>query len=151
MIVETTFHIARPRSDVFAFLADQTNWARIDPALVDLSPTGTLAIGKAGTMTRRVSGLRVTTRWTVVEFQPDARLTIQDVGKGYALTEDMTLEDVSGGTRLHVVDTLLPTSLPGRLFVAMSGPFIRRDLRDRATRLTALLESGASPPEGPVG
>jgi hypothetical protein len=40
-----------------------------------------------------------------------------------------------------IVDVLEPTSLGGRLFVAVSGPFVRRDLKTRFERLRSLLEA----------
>jgi hypothetical protein len=65
-------------------------------------------------------------------------------GPGYELTETTTLEATTDGTRTTIVDVLQPTSLGGRLFVALSGPFIRRDLRARSERLRSLLEAGSA-------
>ena len=64
---------------------------------------------------------------------------------GYELTESVQLTAVDGGTDMHVVITLLPTSLGGRAFVAMSRGIVERDLRARSQRLRALLER-----EGPA-
>jgi hypothetical protein len=61
-------------------------------------------------------------------------------GPGYELTETTTLRLAPGGTRATIVDELEPTSLFGRVFVAMSGGFIRRDLRARSERLRSLLD-----------
>jgi hypothetical protein len=141
MIETFTMRIVRGPDDVFGFLVDQANWAAVDPALVDLAPQGALALGRSGTVTRRVAGMRVTTTWEVTEFEPGARLAIRIVGRGYQLVEATTLTAADGGTEATVVDTLSPTSLFGRAFVAMSGSFIRRDLRDRAARLKGLLEA----------
>lgn len=73
-MVETyTMRTARSPDDVFGFLIDRANWAVVDPALVELTPMGRLALGASGTMTRRVSGMRVTTAWEVSELEPGAR------------------------------------------------------------------------------
>jgi hypothetical protein len=60
MIVQTSLDVARQPDEVFDFLADQANWARLDPALVDVSPRSEIVRGLGGTMTRRVNGLGVT-------------------------------------------------------------------------------------------
>jgi hypothetical protein len=139
-----TTRIARSPDEVSDFLVDPANWARIDPALVDLQPRARLALGAMGTMTRRVGGMRVTTAWEVTGLDPGSRLAMCITGRGYRLTETITLAAEGAGTLVTVVDDLLPTSLAGRAFVAISGPFIRRDLRDRTARLTTLLGSSAS-------
>jgi hypothetical protein len=41
------------------------------------------------------------------------------------------------------VDRVWPTSVAGRVLVALSGGIMRRDLRARSARLKALLEAGA--------
>ena len=145
MIEAFTMRIGRRPDDVFAFLIDQANWAAVDPALVDLTPRSRLTLGAAGTMTRRVSGMCVTTAWEVSELEPGSCLTVRISRRGYGLTEATSLVADGDGTRATVVDTLLPTSLGGRAYVAASGPFMRRDLRDRAARLATLLDAGAPP------
>lgn len=140
MRIQTTLDIARSPANVSAFLTDQHNWARLDPALIALTPRGTLAEGQAGTMTRRVSGIPVTTKWSVTELVPGSRLTMLIEGAGYQLRETTTLVSHDNGTHVTVLDELRATSVPGRLFVAISGPFIRRDLQARAKRLKELLE-----------
>jgi hypothetical protein len=62
-------------------------------------------------------------------------------GMGYAMTEEAELEASDAGTRARFVDRVWPTSLPGRVMVAFSGGIMRRDLRARADRLKAILDS----------
>jgi hypothetical protein len=90
-----------------------------------------------------VNGLRVTDTWIVTALEPSSRLAMRVGGPGYELTATMTPEAIPQGTRVTIVDVLEPTSLGGRLFVAVSGPFIRRDLKARSERLRSLL--GAAP------
>jgi hypothetical protein len=144
MIAEYTVDTARPPTEVYAFLIDQDNWAALDPTLLDVSPRGEVVVGMAGTMRRRVNGLRVTDTWIVTALEPSSRLAMRVRGPGYEVTETMTLEAIPQGTRVTVVDVLEPTSLGGRLFVAVSGPFIRRDLKARFERLRSLLEAASA-------
>jgi hypothetical protein len=97
-----------------------------------------------GTLTRKVAGRRMTDGWTILELEPGTRFAMKVTGAGYELIETITLEATAGGTRATTVDTYRHTSLGGRLFIAVSGPFIRRDLRERYKRLTALVEGDGS-------
>ena len=144
MIATLSLDIARPPEHVYAVLLDQDTWAALDPATLDITPRGPLTAGMTGTMTRRVAGRRVTNGWTVLDLEPGTRVGMRLTGAGYELIETTTLEATSGGTRVTTVDSLRPTSVGGRLFVAVSGPFIRRDLRERYTRLAALVEGDGS-------
>ena len=85
-------------------------------------------------------GMTAKATWTTTEFEPPIRVTQYLRGMGYELTESVRLTAVDGGTDMHVVDTLLPTSLGGRVFVAMSRGIMKRDLRARSQRLKAILE-----------
>jgi hypothetical protein len=65
---------------------------------------------------------------------------------GYGMIEEVDLEPTDTGTRARFVDRVWPTSLPGRLMVALSGGIMRRDLRARADRLKALLDGPLEAP-----
>ena len=142
MVVRQVVQVLRTPDAVYRFLVDQDSWAAMDPTLLSIDPRGEVEEGMTGTMRRRVNGLRVTNGWTVTELKAPTRLAMRITGAGYALTETMTLAANDGGTEVTIVDELEPTSTVGRLFVAMSGRFVRRDLAARAGRLTSLLESG---------
>ena len=124
MIAEQSVYIAQSPARVYAFLVDQDSWASLDPSVLDISPRGLVSKGMTGTMTRRVAGMRVTDGFTVTELDPDSRLEMRLTGAGYAVTETISLEATPDGTRATVVDVVEPTSTFGRLFVALSGPFI---------------------------
>ena len=62
---------------------------------------------------------------------------------GYAMTEALELEGNGLGTRARIVERVWPTSLAGRLLVAMSGGVMRRDLAKRRALLKAVLEQSA--------
>ena len=111
---------------------------------MDFTPRGPLAVGMTGTLTRKVAGRRMTSGWTILELEPGTRFAMKVTGAGYELIETITLEATAGGTRATTVDDYRHTSLGGRLLIAVSGPFIRRDLRERYKRLTALVEGDGS-------
>ena len=144
MIETLSQDIAGPPERVYAVLIDQGAWAALDPPLVDFTPRGPLAVGMTGTLTRKVAGRRITDGWTILELEPGTRFAMKVTGAGYELIETITLEATAGGTRATTVDTYRHTSLGGRLLIAVSGPFIRRDLRKRYKRLTALVEGDGS-------
>ena len=138
--IESTFQIDRSPAEVFAFLADPANIRLVDSALVDFSPTGQLSAGRQGTMAHRRGWLVARTRWTVTEHDAPRSLVVEIQGSGYGMTEAAILKPAGGGTSATFVDTVWPTSLPGRLLVAFSGGIMRRDLRARAERLRAVLQ-----------
>lgn len=143
--LESTFDIERSPAEVFAFLADTTNFRSVDPALVDYAPTGQLSAGLKGTMAHRRGWMIARTTWTVTEHDAPRSLVVELKGMGYGMTEAANLEPVAGGTRATLVERVWPTSLAGRLLVALSGGVMRRDLRARTARFRAALEQPAVP------
>jgi hypothetical protein len=142
MVIEGRVAIGATPQRVFDVLADPATWFRIDPTLVDVTPRERLVVGTSGTMrNRRGPGLVATATWTTTELIPGARLVQQLQGFGYELTEAVALEPHTVGTQMSVVDSLTPTSLAGRLMVALSRGVMERDLQTRFARLKALLEA----------
>lgn len=137
--------LGRPPADVFALLADGESFRAVDPALVDYGPPGSLHAGSTGWFKHRRGGMTARTTFRVSEFDAPARLEVAITGMGYQMTESATLEATPSGTRARFVDRVWPTTLPGRLLVALSGGIMRRDLRARSARLKALLEREAPP------
>lgn len=142
IVVEGHLGISAPPGSVFAVLANPAEWFALDEALVDVKPREPLVAGSAGTMRRRVGfGLTVKTAWRNVEFVPGSRLSNIITGFGYELRETVVLVPHEGGsTKMVVVDTLTPTSIVGRVMVAMSRRVIERDLRARFRRLKKEIE-----------
>ena len=136
--------VARPPSDVFALLVDPESFRAVDPALVDYGPRGPLTAGSEGWFKHRRGGMTARTTFRVSELDPPRRIKVAISGMGYGMTEAAELEATPTGTRARFVDRVWPTTLPGRLLVALSGGIMRRDLRARAARLKALLEADAS-------
>ena len=143
MIIQAEISIAADRHRVFDALADPATWFVIDPTLIDASPRTPLTLGATGTMrNRRGPGMVATASWRTTELEPGARITQYLVGMGYELWETVELEPEGGGTHLTVMDTLVPTSIVGRLMVAFSRGIMERDARARCAMLKALLEAG---------
>ena len=135
--------VARSPTDVFAFLTSADGLRAVDPALVDYGPPGPLRAGRTGWFKHRRFGMPARTTWRVTTFEQPTRLEVAISGMGYAMTESAALEATPTGTRARFVDRVWPTTLPGRLLVALSGGIMRRDLRSRADRLKAVLEGSA--------
>ena len=143
MIIEDRIAIGVPPQRVFDVLADPATWFVIDPTLVDVTPREPITLGSTGTMrNRRGPGFTAKVSWTTVEFVPGARLVQHLRGSGYELSEAVVLSVDGLGTQMTVVDTLVPTSLAGRLMVSLSRGIMERDLASRCARLKALLEAG---------
>lgn len=140
MIIERTTYIAAPPERVYEYMVDPAHWFEYDPTLVEATPSDRLQIGSSGIVRNRRMGITAKATWKTTELEPPTRVSQYLRGMGYELTESVRLTAVAGGTEMHVVDTLLPTSLGGRVFVAMSRGVMERDLRARSQRLKALLE-----------
>ena len=143
MIIEGRIDIARSPDDVFDYLADMGNWKAIDKALLKVSPDGAVGLGSSGTMTHKRPGVKVKTSWEVTAFERAGRFEILVTGFGYALRETVTLTEIPSGARVDITDLTLPTSIVGRVMVAVSGRTIRRELEVRNQRLKTLLETDA--------
>ena len=138
--------VARPPAEVFAFLTSAEGLRAVDPALVDYGPPGPITAGGAGWFKHRRGGMTASTTWRVTAFEPPSRLDVAISGMGYGMTESAELEATTTGTKARFVDRVWPTTLAGRLLVALSGGIMRRDLRARAARLKAILEAEAPRP-----
>lgn len=144
LIVETTLDLGRSPEEVFDYLADTRSFKAVDPALVEFAPEGRLEVGMAGRFLHRRGGLPARTKWHVRELDRPRHLLIEIRGMGYGMTEDVALEATATGTRARFVEHVWPTSLPGRVLVALSGGIMRRDLRARAERLATILDADVS-------
>ena len=140
--IARSLDIDRPPGEVFDFLADTRSFKVLDHALVEFEPEGPLAIGMTGRFLHRRSGLPARSTWRVTEIDAPRRVSVAISGMGYGMTEEASLEATPAGTRVRFIDRVWPTSLAGRLMVALSGGIMRRDLRARAERLKAVLEDG---------
>ena len=132
--------VRRSPAAVFELLSDTEHFQTIDPAMVDYGPKRPLVAGGEGWFKHRRGPMTARTTFRVLTLDAPRRLEVEIAGMGYGMTESAELEATPTGTRARFVDRVWPTTLPGRLLVALSGGIMRRDLRARAARLKALLE-----------
>lgn len=143
--IESALELTRRPDEVFAYLADTRSFKEVDAALIEFEPQGKLEHGMTGRFLHRRHGLPARSRWQVIELDAPRRLSVEIRGMGYGMTEEADIEASPAGTRVRFVDRVWPTSLAGRVMVALSGGIMRRDLRARAERLRALLEQPVDP------
>ena len=114
-VMESRLWLARPRSDVFAFLADPSNLARVMPPTLDvrlLTPGVTMAAGAV--LEFRIVWLGVPLRWRtfVREWDPPYRFVDVQVNGPYArwehrhrLLEWYQQRFGGGGTRVRKIES----------------------------------------------
>jgi hypothetical protein len=132
--------VARPPEVVFDFLIDTASFRVVDRALVSFEPSGLMHVGLHGSFVHRRGGMTARSTWEVVELVRPSRIRIAVKGSGYEMDEIATLSAGGSGTLATFVDAVRPTSLGGRVMVALSGGIMRRDLDRRARLLKAALE-----------
>lgn len=144
MEIRFEINIKRSPEVVFDFLADTASFPVIDRALVTYTPDGPMRVGLAGTFVHRRGGMAARSTWEVTELERARHIRVAVRGMGYEMDETAVLVATESGTRVAFVDTVRPTSMPGRFLVALSDGIMRRDLRKRAALLKAALEAGAN-------
>jgi carbon monoxide dehydrogenase subunit G len=132
--------IARSPEAVFDFLVDTESFRVIDRALVSFEPGGLMHVGLRGSFVHRRGGMTARSTWEVVELERPSRIRVAVKGSGYEMDEVATLSALGSGTRATFVDVVRPTTLAGKVMVALSGAVMRRDLDQRARLLKAALE-----------
>ena len=143
MILSADVTIARPPDDVFAYLADSSNWTSIDETLMSIEPSEPLDLGSSGWSRSQRTGLKVRTEWEITAFEPTRRFEVLITGPGYTMRETMVFDAISAGTRAGITDELRPTSFTGRLLVALAKRPVKTSLHARKLRLKELVEDAA--------
>ncbi len=133
--------IRRPRSEVFAFIADGLNGPRWRSGIVDIalvSGSGLGATYKQGV--KGPGGRRIDADYRVTAYEPDARLAFAAIAGPVRPAGEYLLDEVDGGTRLTFA---LRAELRGIKKLLMGGAVQNTmDAEVEATeRLKALLES----------
>jgi uncharacterized membrane protein len=98
---ERQVEIARPVSEVFAFVADGRNGASWRPGVLDvslLSGSGVGAVYKQGV--RGPGGRRIDADYEITAFEPDRRLAFRAIAGPVRPTGEYRFDEVAGGTRL---------------------------------------------------
>ena len=94
--------IHRPVEEVFAFLGDIENWARLHPALreSDQTPRGPVEVGSAFRQTLEIPGQRIELLCEVTEYEPNERLSFEYAWDQLSLGVSFVFEPLDGSTRL---------------------------------------------------
>jgi hypothetical protein len=139
---QNTVTIARPASEVFAFLADLRNIPRWNYAIARTVPTspGSARAGATYRQTRTVprhseESLQITV------FQPPTRLAVQGQLGPYRATASYLLEPVQGGTQLTNDVELEPIPALLRPIGPLAVPRVKAAVAHNLGTLKELLES----------
>jgi hypothetical protein len=144
-VLETRLWLARPRPDVFAFVADPANLARVSPPWLRLRLLGApapLAAGAVLDVRARWLGIPLRWRTYVREFDPPYRFVDVQVRGPWARWEHRHrfLAEGDGTWVEDRVTYRLPLGLLGRaLHGALVGRQLRAAWRFRQARLAELL------------
>ena len=134
--------IARPRSEVAAYVTDWNNdptWIR---ALTDvrLVTDGPLRVGSQVERVARFLGKRIEYVNEVVELEPDRRLVMRSVKAPFPMTVTYEFEDADDGTRVRI-----RTEGDASGFYRLAGPLmaraVKRGIDGDLEQLKAVLEA----------
>ena len=134
--------IARPVSEVFAFVADGLNGPRWRPGVLDISlvsGSGPTAVYKQGV--KGPGGRRIAADYRITAYEPDRRLSFAATAGPVRPAGTYLFEETAGGTRLEFA---IEAELTGIKKFLMSGAVQKTmDAEVGAIeRLKTVLESG---------
>ena len=103
--VEHEVMVSRPRSEVFAYLANPRNLPEWQSSVLEtrMEAEGPVAVGSRWTEVRRVLGRKMEAGVEVTEYEPDRRFSVRSVAGPVRFLVEHTLEEAEGGTRIHIV------------------------------------------------
>jgi uncharacterized protein YndB with AHSA1/START domain len=127
--VELTIEIARPATDVFAYLVDLGKLPEWQSSAVEARADAPLAHGSRITERRRLFGHEAETELEVTAYDPPERLTLRALDGPVRFTVDHRLEEADGATQLHVV----AEGKSGGV-LRFAGPLVERKAREEFRR-----------------
>ena len=133
--------IARPREDVFAFLADGENDRRWRDGVIDIRRTS--GSGRGAVYEQRVKGpfgRRIAADFEIIGFEPDRRIDFRTLAGPVRPRGTYELEPTDGGTR--VTFTLRADLHGAKKLIA---PMIARTMRSEVAQLERLRETLEGP------
>jgi len=140
MKVETRIQINRPLEDVFTFLSDTEHQHKFDRSLVQVErePAGPMRQGTTITEIRKVMGRAMTSRYQVVEYEPNSRY----VGRSLVGSDTGTRLFQANKDGTHVTYRLEFEQLGFAAMIApLFGRFLKRELDQDMAQAKRLLES----------
>ena len=150
--VEKSTIVHRPSDEVFAFVADQTNAARWQSGIVEVTrlTDGPPGVGTRHRFTRTLMGRRMTGENEYVVFEPGRHVAFRTTS-GPRLLASYVVTAIPEGTRLTAT---MEVDFSGIMSVAepLVARQLTRDVVANLARLTAILEaSPAAAPANPLG
>jgi len=138
---ENTVTIARPRDEVFAFLADFRNVPRWNYAIDETWQTspGPTGVGATYSQTRSIP-LKSQEAFEVTVFEPPARVAIHGKIGPFLATLTYLLAPAVGGTRLTNRVDLEPSQAVARLAAPIAVPRVRTAVAANLVALKQILE-----------
>jgi uncharacterized protein YndB with AHSA1/START domain len=137
--IVSTFEIARPPDDVFAYVTDPTRFAEWQADVVDVR-----VAGSRFTTTRRIGRTERTMTQEITQNSPPRTWAARGIDGPIRPTASVTVEPLDDGTRSRVTITL---DFEARGIGVPLLPLVRRQARKESPmsyrNLTARLENGA--------
>ncbi len=158
IIVESTVDIDRPSTEVFGFVADQTNAPSWQHGLHEVRrlTDGPIGVGTQHVFVRRFAGRRIESRNTYTSFEPD-RFVQFEIPDGWLTGQASYLVEPHGEGRSRLTSRMeFQVAGPAALASPLLARVLARDSRRDEAALKALLEirnshstNGGSPGSGP--
>jgi hypothetical protein len=146
---QNTVTIARPATEVFAFLADLRNIPKWNYAIERTVPTspGPAGVGATYGQTRTIPR-RSEESLHITAFEPPSRLTVDGQLGPFQATTSYLLQPAAGGTRLTNDVELEPLSALLRPVGPLVLPRIKEAVAGNLSTLKQLLETGRPVADG---
>ena len=137
--------IARPRDEVFAFVADARNRPQWDESVDSEELTSPEPIGVGSTVRTkfRSMGRPYEYTWEIIEHEPPRHMKVESTSGPFPTTLAFQFSDQDGGTLVEASVTGRPSGLMG-LLQPMVARTTQKNLERAYPRLKRLLETGTA-------
>ena len=141
---ETSLQIARPASEVFAFIDDESKTSRWLELCVSLRRVsdGPKGVGTHLHYVHREGGRNGEMQGVVTDYEPNRRLGMRYTDPMFDVLVDFWLAGENGGTALRHATEITPKTFMGRIMGPLIGLAMRRQMRKDTRTLRALVEAG---------
>jgi uncharacterized membrane protein len=143
---EVTTEIARPPSEVFAYLARITDAPQWYSAVESVEPydADPVQLGTRARFRRQLGGATVENEVEVSAFEPDRQFELSSVSGPTPFVYRYRLDPSGGGTRLRLEGQISGEGLSGplALFKPFAETFFKRGMATNLKTLKRLIENG---------
>lgn len=100
--LEETRTVPKPRSEVFAYVADFSTISEWDPGVVSSEriDSGPLNVGSAFALMVRFGSRQLPMVYTITVLEEDSRIVLEGVGEKLTAVDDIRFSDADAGTRI---------------------------------------------------